>query len=691
MAEYVTGTGSGKAKAARKLSSTESAEIVKTAREAIEQSEEHDRDNRRDAASDLHFLAGNHWPDTVRRERETSSRPMLTINSLPQVVRQVTNDIRQADLAIKVSPVDDTSDPELARVYNGLLRQIQYQSSARHVYATASEHAASCGIGWYRVCTEYVDDSAFDQEIRLKPIRHPLSVYCDPAAVMLDRSDGNWIAVTEMLPRAEFKRKYPKAADVDVELTGNISTGTALFWATQDAVRICEFWRKVPVKKTLALLESGDTVDITGKGEGELGYLPIVRTREADSYKVEMFLVSGADVLAGPFEWAGKYIPIVPVIGSEIPLEERTYRHGIVRFARDPAMLYNFYATATAEAIALAPKAPYLATPDQIGPFKAMWDSANTGNKPYLLYGHDPQAPGPPKREHPPEVPVALMQERSNAAEDMKRVTGIYDASLGARSNETSGVAIKQRQLEGDVANFHYADNLQLSLEYTGRILVDLIPKVYDNERVVRLMGEDGNEEPVKINQVMMSMDGVPMVINDLSASRFDVRVTIGASYSTKRQETAEALGEFMAKLPPEAMMPVAYLVAKNSDWAGADEIAKVLKNMVPPEVLADPDDPASMPPPPQPDPVMMAKVEETNAKARKATAEAEGKEIENALLVGNALAPPVQQVPYEPSNREITVPELPMGGMPEALPEIPGSELGFDGMNGSEGQPSPF
>jgi hypothetical protein len=691
MAEYVKPGGKKKPK----LSSTDAAEIVKTARECIEESWEHDRDNRRDASSDLSFLAGNQWPDAVRNERAKSGRPMLTINSLPQVVRQVTNDIRQADLAIKVSPVDDTSDPQLADIYNGLIRQIQYQSSAKHVYSTAAEHSAACGIGWFRVCTEYADDSAFDQEIRLKAIRHPLSVYCDPAAVMPDRSDANWIAVTEMLPKKEFKRKYPKAAEVDVEIGGATMTAeSSLFWATTDAVRIAEYWRKVPVKKTLALLEDGQTVDITGKGEGELGYLPIVRTREADSFKVEMFIVSGLDVLDGPFEWAGKIIPIVPVIGAEIPLEEKTYRHGIVRFARDPAQLYNFYATATAEAIALAPKAPWLVTATQIGPYKGMWDTANVGNKPYLIYDPDPNAPGmAPKREHPPEVPVALMQERSNAAEDMKRVTGIYDASLGARSNEVSGIAIRQRQLEGDVANYHYADNLQRSLEHCGRILIDLIPKVYDNERVVRLMGEDGSEEPVRINVVAMSDDGVPMVMNDLSIARFDIRVTIGASYSTKRQETAEALGEFMKSLPPEAALPVGYLVAKNSDWSGAEEIAKVLRNMVPPELLADPDDPSTQPPPPEPDPTVMAKVEESAAKTRKLTAEAEGKEIENALMIAApSMMPPVSEEPYQPSNREITVPELPMDGMPmdDMQPEQMMPE-GFDGMNGSEGQPSPF
>lgn len=604
-------------------------ELWRVAREAIEESWEADKDNREEAATDLTFLAGNHWPETVRREREQAGRPMLTVNRLPQFVRQVTNDIRQADLAIKVSPEDDQSDPQLAKIYNGLMRQIQYQSSAKHVFSAAAEHQASCGIGWFRIIREFATDDAWNQELRIKLIRQPLSVYCDPGAIEPDRSDAQWTAVTEMVPRKVFKRRYPKAKEVSIDAPAD-SSGRPFFWSTTDAIRVCEYYYKQPVEKTLALLQDGSSVDITEMGEAQAGQLPIVNTRKVKSHKVMMALVSGAEVIDGPHEEPGKYIPLVPVIGGEFPLEDKVYRYSVIRFAREPQQLYNYYRTATAEAIALAPKAPYLVTPEQIGPFKAIWDSAHRTNRPYLPYKADPAAPGAkPQREHPPEMPTALIQEAQIASDDMKSTTGIYDAALGQRSNETAGIAIRSRQVESDVANYHFADNLQRSLEFAGRILIDLIPKVYDNERVVRLMGDDGSEEFQPINRVMYAVDGRPMVINDLSAGKFDVRVTIGRYYATKRMETADSMIEFMKAIPNSAGV-LGDLIAKALDFPDADVIAKRLKNMIPPNILADPDDP-NAPPPPDPlqDPNVQLDMREKAASAALKEAQAEKTAIE--------------------------------------------------------------
>lgn len=581
-------------------------DIVKMARDCIEQSYDAEKVNREEAAQDLNFLAGNQWPDAVKTERERDGRPMLTINRLPQFVRQITNDIRQADIAIKVRPEDDQSDPDLARIYDGLIRQIQYRSSAKHVYSQAAEHQASCGIGWFRVVTDYADDMAFEQEIKIKPIRNPLSVYCDPASVEPDRSDAKWIAVTEMIPKAAFEERWPKAKKVDVELPSNVMETRPFFWATDETVRIAEFWRKVPVVRRLALFEDGSTVDITDFNEFQRQMLPpIVKERDCDTFKVEMYRVSGSEILDGPHAWAGKWIPLIPVIGGEFPLEEKVYRYGAIRFARDPQQLYNYYRTAHAELLALQPKAPYLVETEMLGDpdVKAMWDQAGKKNLPYLPYIRS-ESGNKPDRLAPPQPSVAMVNEGQLAAEDMKAVTGIYDASMGAKSNETSGVAIGRRDEQADTANFHFIDNLQRSLEYCGRILVDLIPKVYDNERVLRLMPENGEgeeDEFVPINRVVYTDDGVPVVMNDLSAASFDIRVTIGKAYATRRMEAAEGLFEFAKALPPPHQAAIVDLIAKNIDVPEADEMAKRLRRMVPPQVLNDPDDPNAPPAPPDP------------------------------------------------------------------------------------------
>jgi len=657
-------------KAAKKLSKADADAIVDEVRTRIDDSWKHDRYNRHDAASDLSFLAGEQWPDAVRREREAAGRPMLTLNRLPQFVRQVTNDIRQADFAIKAIPEDDQQDPKLAKIYDGLIRQIQYRSSATHVFSIAAEHQASCGIGWFRIVTEYSDDDAFDLEIKFKSIRNPLSVYDDPAAIEHDRSDAMWRIVSEVIPRTAFKAAYPKAQEVSIERPLDTKE-TTLFWSTSDTVRIAEYWRKVKVKKTLAQLQDGRVIDITGRGEGELGYFPIAKTREVDAYDVESYMVSGAEVLSGPHKWPGKYIPIVPVIGGEFPLENRTYRYGVIRFARDAQQLYNYYRTATAEAIALAPKAPYLVTPNMVAPFKGLWDTAGKTNRPYLPYQPDKDAPGAkPFREAPPPLPTALIQEAQIASDDMKATTGIYDAGLGKQSNETSGVAIGRRQHESDVANYHFADNLQRSLEYAGRVLIDLIPKVYDNERVIRLMPDEGannNEhEPVTINQVVMGVGGVPVMVNDLSAGKFDIRVKVGKSYSTKRAEAADSMLQFVQAVP-QAGAVSADLIAKNFDWPGADELAKRLRNTIPPNILADPDKPETQPPP---DPVKQ-QMDQINVamaagKAAELHAKTENLRADTMVKLAQAMVPPqglAEQFPVQFGDE--MPPQIPPQGPP--------------------------
>lgn len=651
MAEYV-------GQKVDKLSDSDT--LLKEVRENINASYQSDLTNRTEAAEDLRFLAGDQWPEAVRRERDAEGRPMLTINRLPQFVRQITNDIRQADIAIKVSPEDDNTDPALAEIYDGLIRQIQYRSSAKHIYATAAEHQVSCGIGWFRVVTDYADDMVFEQEIKLKGIRHPLSVYCDPAAVEPDRSDAMWIAVTEMIPRDTFKARYPDASEHSVDTPAD-GQSRPFYWATSDDVRVCEYWRKEPVTKTLGLTPDGQAVDVTGMGKDMLAMMGIVRTRPCKTHKVVQYLVTGSEILEGPNDWAGKYIPIIPVIGGETPLETRIYRYSAIRFARDPQTLYNFERTAMAEAVALAPKAPYLVTPKMIGPFKSLWDTAYKKARPYLLYAPDPDAPGAkPYREQPPAVQSALMQQAQLASEDMKATTGIYDSALGAKSNETSGVAIGRRQVEADTANYHFADNLQRSLEYCGRILVDLIPKVYDSERVVRLMGAkpDDEEQVVTINQVVMGVDGEPVMLNDLSAGSFDVRVSVGRSFQTRRQESAESMAAFMQAAPQAAPL-IMDLYAKAMDWPDADEIAKRLKAMVPPQALADPDAP-----PPPPDPMqqaaqeadmrrMQGEVAKVEGDARKSNADADAAELENRITLGQLMgALPMPAPAQSPANR---------------------------------------
>jgi Phage P22-like portal protein len=608
-------------------------DIVAEAQERLEAAWIQDRENREDAFMDLKFLAGDQWPNEIRLQREAQNRPCLTINRLPQFVNQVANGVRQNPPAIKAIPAGGEATQELAEIYSGLLRQIQYRSNATHVFANAVYYAVACGIGHFRLVTDY-EDGGFDQEILIKRIQHPLSVFWAPGAVEPDRSDAEYCLVSEMIGRKEFQRRFPGAAMTDFAAPGDLNAESGLFWANRDAVRVCEYWLKRPTERIIARLTNGETIDITDvdvsapassimttsavipaasavipakagirgqlgtasvsaagshrRGDGPSLASQIVAERKVRSHKVENYLLSGEEVLEGPNLWAGRYIPIFPVIGSETALETKVIRSGLIRFSRDPQQLYNFWRSAAAEAIALAPRAPFLATPGMIAKFKGQWDTQNTVSRPYLLFEPDPDLPGGrPMREPPPDIPSALIQESATASDEMKATTGIYDAALGARSNEISGIAIRARESQGGVSALHYQDNLMATLHHLGKVLIDLIPKIYDSERTLRIMREDESHVPVRINVETVGMNGKPVLLNDLSQGTYDVRVKVGPSYATRRAEAADSMLQFIQAVPQAAGV-AADLVARNMDWPGAGEIARRLQRMLPPQISGE-------------------------------------------------------------------------------------------------------
>ena len=382
-------------------------DIVQEAQERLEAAWIQDRENREDAFMDLKFLAGDQWPNEIRLQREAQNRPCLTINRLPQFVNQVANGVRVNPPAIKAIPAGGEATSELAEVYSGLMRQIQYRSNATNVFANAVYYAVACGIGHFRIVTDYAGEDGFDQEILIKRIQHPLSVFWAPGAVEPDRSDAEYCLVSEMIGRKEFQKRFPGAAMADFMAPSDLNAESGLFWANRDGVRVCEYWVKRPHERTIVRLENGVTLDITEVAPKELQGLKIVAERKVRSHKVEHYLLSGEEVLEGPNEWAGRYIPIFPVIGSETALETKVIRSGLIRFSRDSQQLYNFWRSAAAESIALAPRAPFVATPAMIAKFKGQWDTQNTVSRPYLLYEPDPEVPGGrPMREPPARYTV---------------------------------------------------------------------------------------------------------------------------------------------------------------------------------------------------------------------------------------------------------------------------------------------
>lgn len=559
--------------------------LLQQARERFKLASDAEESIRREALEDLRFRAGEQWPENIKIDRQNTGRPCLTINRIPQFLRQVTNEIRQNRPSIQVNPVDDQADPETAEILQGIMRHIEVSSDADVAYDTAAEHAATFGFGYLRVITDYVDERSFNQEIRIERIRNPFSIYFDPECQKPDYSDARWAFVVQDVDREEYLALYP-----DSELSGLADMTTvgdqAPGWINGKSVRIAEYWHIDHKEQELALLPDGSVMPADMVAEG----VPVLRTRTVQVPKVYWCKVNGLEVLEKQ-EWPGRWIPIVPVLGDEVIVNGERQLYGLVRFARDPQRMYNYWATAETEMIALAPKAPFIGAAGQFEGFERQWQSANVRNLPYLEYkpvSHAGVPMGPPQRQvYEPPI-QAISHARMQANDDLKATTGIYDASLGARSNEQSGRAILARQREGDVANFHYADNLARSIKHLGRILLDLIPRIYDAPRVMRIIGAEEVERVVQINAPTRDK-GVERIY-DLSIGEYDVTVSVGPSFSTKRQEAVDSMLQLSQAYPP-LMQVAGDLLVKNMDWPGASEIAERLKKLLPPNLQEEQED----------------------------------------------------------------------------------------------------
>ena len=576
-------------------------DLLKEIRERYDEGWSADVANREAMESDLRMVAGDQWPEDVRLEREgaTQPRPCITENLLPQFVRQVANDMRANPPAVKVIPGAGGASKPVAEILTGMVRNIEAKSATKRPYVTAGASAARCGIGHWRVLTDYTSETSFEQEILLEPIHNPFAVVWDPCAIMATREDANWCFVIEEMSEAEFAQQYPKAQPVSFDGKDNEAWFSAWLNGSRKTIRVAEYWRKIREPATVCMLMDG-TSGYKDDLPKELHSM-IVQERESDRVRIEVTKTNGYEVLEETQVWAGRYLPIVPVVGEEYSVGEQRVRHSVIRFAKDSQQLYNYWLSTQTEHLALQPKAPYVATAKQVAKYADVWKTANTDNHSVLIYDVDTDAPNSrPQREMPPTSSVAFTEQVRRAADSLKATTGIYEASLGEQGNEKSGKAIMARQREGDVGTFEFRDNLNASVEHTGRILIDLIPIIYDTQRMVRILGEDGEEDFAEINKpevdemgqpVLDPQTGQPRVENDLKAGEYGVFVRSGPSYTTRRQEAAESMMQFVQTAPQSAQM-VLDLIAKNMDWPGADQFAERFKKMLPPQIQPETDDP---------------------------------------------------------------------------------------------------
>jgi hypothetical protein len=567
-------------------------------------------DSREDELDDLRFMAGSpdnqwQWPADVLATRGSvqgqtiNARPCLTINKLPQHVRQVTNEQRQNRPTGKVIPADDRADVRVAEIFDGMVRHIEYISDADVAYDTACDNQVTYGEGYIRVLTEYAREDSFDQDIKIGRVRNSFSVYMDPAIQDPCGADAEWCFITEDVSKADYERMFPDAAPISSLMSQGVGDQSLSQWLSEDMVRIAEYFYYEHEKATLNLYPDNITAFSGSPQDKQLKAMfgKPLRSRTVDRKKVKWVKTNGFEVLEER-DWAGKYIPVVRVIGNEFEVDGQLYVSGLVRNAKDAQRMYNYWVSQEAEMLALAPKAPFIGYGGQFEGYEMQWKTANTNNWPYLEVNPDvTDGAGAvlplPQRAPPPLAQTGLVQAKLGAADDIKGTTGQYDSSLGAQSNERSGRAILAREKQGDTGTYHYVDNLSRAIRYVTRQLVDLIPKIYDTARVARIVGLDGEVGMVKINPMQPEpvkeiRDENGLVIDKIynpSVGVYDVCVTTGPGYMTKRQEALDAMS-MLLQSNPQLWTVAGDLFIKNMDWPGAQEMAARFAKIIDPKVM---------------------------------------------------------------------------------------------------------
>ena len=550
----------------------------------------------RRAEDDIDFSLGNQWPDKIKVDRQDEGRPCLTENRIDVSIIQVVNDIRQTRPAINVLPQDDKADIETARVLKGLIRNTEQQSNANNAYDMAVENSTRGGYGWIRVNLDYIDDLSFEQAPCIEGVENPFSVMIDSNIKKMDGSDACRAHVFVDMPKEQFEKEYPDATPISFE--PDLETKK---WCSrqENTVRVAEYFYKEETPVELYQTAVG----VLTTEQAKLMGVPTegLPKRTSKETKIKWCKHNGQEILEKT-EWVGRYIPIVPVFGKVVWNEGRRKSFSLTYQGRDPQIRYNFHITALTEYTAIQPKAPWIAYDDQLTPQQAnQFAQSNVKNFPILYHKQTYDKNGvllpPPQRNQPPSGSPAMAQEALMAMDGIKATLGIFDASLGARGNETSGKAILARQSEGDNATFHFVDNLATSIRQVGRILVDLYPRLLTGPTIARILGDDGESSMVPLNQPVQKQgkDFVPLPNGTtqenpngykiaLDAGKYDVVVAVGPSFATRRQEMTANMLE-MFKMNPEMMRYAGDIFFRNSDWDGAQELAERAKKLLPPEV----------------------------------------------------------------------------------------------------------
>lgn len=565
---------------------------------------------REEAAADLEFFEGKQYDVEILQLARLNKEPLKTENVLPSMVQQVENEFRQREMSINAHALDENGSDDTANIFTSLIRAIEQESHAKSQYVHVFGHQGSLVPGFGFLKLDVSDDKDGQRKVSICAVKDPFKVLPDPETVEPDMSDADYWFEFEDYSTKTFKRLFPKSK-LGLAYSHDLfpeQTETSL-WFPDGSIRVARFWYKERLERVDYLLEDGEVVtdvyvdtpeddedddhDESFKKKGFKydfnedeskirsvlnGDVKVVlRHVTTLDEKIKWVDMTGGEIL-DTGTWIDDKFPFSASTGITSFVNGKKTMRGIIRFVRDAQEMVNYLSSAIARRVASANKSPWIVDPMAIQNYQPYWNTMNVNNFPWLPAdssyidetGNRVTLPAPQRADQTSQI-QDLIAAKQLYLDAIKMTLGIYDAGLGATPNEQSGVAIKTLAQQGMNANFHFSDNFVRCLQHLGRLLISIIPKVYDAPRVVRVVGAEGNTEIVKINQLFQE-NGKKKIYN-LTEGDYGLTVNVGPAYANQKQESIEQMLE-LCRANPNITPVIQDRIAAAMKFPGSEIVA---------------------------------------------------------------------------------------------------------------------
>lgn len=594
----------------------------------------------------LTFMYVDQWEWQTRRDRENVGRPTMSFNKLTSIIRSALGENRENSPAMTVRAVGKDTSQEQVDIVDGLLRQIAYDSDADVVYQIALKQQMECGWGSARVVAEYENEKSFKQVLRIKPVLDYQSAFWDTTAQLPDKSDGSYCGIYTVMAMKQFKEYHPEIENPESAIPEGITY--FLPWNTIDSIIVAEMYYKEYKKVKLVELSDGNVLE---EKEAEeviekqanmpksphsdiMGYEPltIVNRRECDDYQIKHVKFIRNKILERT-DYPGKIMPIPYAEGDAVMIDGERIPMPYIADALDTQRLVNYIGSEIAYAFLRARKETVIGTTQNFEGHEDEWRNPDQVEG-FLEFEYDEKG-NPPQFIDAKPVNDQYLSVFQSLTQELYNILGWGEEARGMQSNAQSGTAIAQRQTASKKPVNVYTDNNARLIRSIGKIIIDMIPHVYDSERSIMISKSDGSSKAVDINQhagFNVGQDGEYKDVykNDVRTGKFDVQIRVDGSYD-EQQIAAMNMFIQLSRSNPAISNLIPDLMAEVSGLENTDKLVERLRTLLPPEILAKEE--GKPMPPPQPNPQVQMQQQQMQLEQQKLQSTARDQDLKEKAM----------------------------------------------------------